>query len=57
VDGNSIRARETANMLLLAKAILAAALERRESRGAHHRQDCPATSPALAHHILVERSA
>jgi L-aspartate oxidase len=56
VDGDCATARETANMLLLAKTILTAALERRESRGAHYREDFPAPSPALAHHILLQRA-
>jgi L-aspartate oxidase len=56
VDGDCVPARETANMLLLAKAILTAALERRESRGAHSREDFPEPSPAFAHHILLQRA-
>jgi L-aspartate oxidase len=55
VAGDSVEARETANMLLLAKAVLAAALQRRESRGAHYRHDLPAASTALQHHILLKQ--
>jgi len=56
VPGNSIEARESANMLLLARALLRAALERRESRGAHYREDFPAPSAALQHHLLLRPS-
>ena len=56
VHGETVEARETANMLLLARAILTAALERRESRGAHYREDFPAPVPALQHHILLQHA-
>ena len=55
VSGNSLHDRETANLLLLARAVIAAALARRESRGAHSRADFPATSEAERHHIGVEK--
>lgn len=48
-DGDSIPERETANLLTLARVIVAAALAREESRGAHHREDFPETSSAFAH--------
>jgi len=54
VPGDSVESRETANMLLLAKAVLTAALERRESRGAHYREDFRKPSAALQHHILLQ---
>ena len=57
VPGHSMEARETANMLLLARALLTAALERRESRGAHYREDFPAPSAALQHHLLLRSSS
>jgi L-aspartate oxidase len=39
----------------LARMIAACALERSESRGAHHRSDCPERDPALdRHHVIVE---
>jgi L-aspartate oxidase len=39
---------ETANLALAARAVIAAALLREESRGAHFRADFPETNPALA---------
>lgn len=42
-DGISVTEREDANLLLLARLTVAAALAREESRGAHHRTDFPAT--------------
>jgi len=56
VPGDSMEARETANMLLLARALLTAALERRESRGAHYREDFPGPLAALQHHLLLRSS-
>ncbi len=49
----SIHERETANLLLLARAVIAAATERRESRGAHSRLDFPEPDEAQRHHIAV----
>lgn len=40
---------ETDNLLLVARATVAAATLRRESRGAHHRRDFPSPDPAQAH--------
>lgn len=40
----------------LARMIAACALARGESRGAHHRVDCPERDPALdCHHVMIER--
>ena len=39
------------NMLTVARLMIAAALEREESRGVHTRRDFPATDPAWARHI------
>jgi L-aspartate oxidase len=47
-DANKREAIETGNMLLVAQLIVASALARRESRGAHARRDYPASDPALA---------
>ena len=44
---------ETANLLALARAVVASALARRESRGAQYRQDFPETSPSLQHQLVV----
>ena len=41
------------NMLITARFIAAAALLRRESRGAHHRKDHPSPDPAQAHRIFL----
>jgi len=44
--GDSVRALEAANMVLVARMIVAAARERRESRGAHQRTDFAARDDA-----------
>jgi succinate dehydrogenase / fumarate reductase flavoprotein subunit len=36
------------NMLLVARAVTEAALARKETRGAHQREDCPQPSPDWA---------
>ncbi len=46
---------ETAHLLSLARVVVAAALARRESRGAHFREDFPETQAALAHSMVVEQ--
>ncbi|HHT48959.1 MAG TPA: L-aspartate oxidase [Firmicutes bacterium] len=43
---------ELQNMRLLARLMLAAALERQESRGSHYRADFPETNPAWAKRII-----
>ena len=45
--------RETANLLLLSKAVVAAALQRQESRGAHARADFPCTEESQRQHIAI----
>jgi L-aspartate oxidase len=61
VSGTSVRDLETANLLLLARVMTAAALARRESRGAHFREDFPEPRSAFAHPLVylqnVERAA
>lgn len=47
---------EDSNLLDLARALTAAALERGESRGAHYRLDHPTTNPAMAKPILVRKA-
>ena len=43
---------ETANLLALARVLVAAALARRESRGAHFREDFPETSADFQHSLV-----
>jgi L-aspartate oxidase len=43
------------NMLITARLMIAAALERTESRGVHSRSDYPDPDPAQNHHIVLER--
>ena len=45
--------REDTNLLELARVIVAAALAREESRGAHYRTDFPSPSETFAHHISI----
>ena len=49
VTGDSVEARETANLLTLARALVSCALAREESRGAHFRTDFPVADPAQQH--------
>jgi L-aspartate oxidase len=53
VEGSSVHDLETANLLALAKVIVTAALARRESRGAHYRNDFPETSSAMQHQLVI----
>jgi L-aspartate oxidase len=39
------------NMLIVARLMIASALQRQESRGVHFRQDHPETDPRMNHHI------
>ena len=48
---DSVAAREDGNLLDLARLVVAAALAREESRGAHYRDDYPETSPLFARHL------
>ena len=41
------------NMLITARLMIAAASERKESRGVHSRSDFPAADPAWSHHITL----
>ena len=47
------KAAEDANLLLVARAVVASALAREESRGGHFRTDFPQTNPAQATHSAV----
>ena len=51
----TVAEREDANLLELARVLVAAALAREESRGAHHRSDFPAPSADFARHQRWER--
>jgi succinate dehydrogenase / fumarate reductase flavoprotein subunit len=42
-------------MLTVSEAVTLAAIERKESRGGHTRDDYPAAEPALAHMNVVTR--
>jgi L-aspartate oxidase len=54
---SSIERRETANLLQLARVLVAAALAREESRGAHFRADFPQAGLPFARHITVQTAA
>jgi len=46
---------ETANLLLVARLVVAAALAREESRGAHYRTDFPEASERWRRHLVLRR--
>ena len=48
-EGSSVGALETANLLTIARVVVASALAREESRGAHFRVDFPETLAAFQH--------
>ncbi len=48
---------ELDNLLCLAKIIAQAALQRKESRGAHYRDDFPQRRDAFNHHTLVSMNS
>ncbi|NRQ50143.1 L-aspartate oxidase [Aeromicrobium stalagmiti] len=47
------KAAEDANLLVVARAVVATALAREESRGGHYRTDYPQTDPAQARHSAI----
>ena len=51
-SGATMHDLETANLLALARVLVAAALARRESRGAHFREDFPETSAGFQHSLV-----
>ena len=46
---------QPANLLALARVMVAAALARRESRGAHFREDFPQTSAGFQHSLVYSQ--
>ena len=52
-DVTDAKSAEDANLLVVARAVVASALARRESRGGHYRTDFPTSDPALARHSAV----
>ncbi len=57
IEGSDVSSLETANLLALARVTTAAALARRESRGAHFREDCPSSSAEWQHSLIYEQVA
>jgi L-aspartate oxidase len=55
-SGDTIHDLETGNLLALARVMVAAALARRESRGAHFREDFPETSAGFQHSLVYSQA-
>lgn len=55
-DVTDAKSAEDANLLVVARAVVASALARQESRGAHYRTDYPQTEPTDAKHSSIGRS-
>jgi len=51
-SGGTMHDLETGNLLALARVLVRAALDRRESRGAHFREDFPETSAGFRHSLV-----
>ncbi|MET0767341.1 MAG: L-aspartate oxidase, partial [Aeromicrobium sp.] len=47
------KAAEDANLLVVARAVIASALARQESRGGHYRTDFPQPDPGRANHSSI----
>jgi L-aspartate oxidase len=58
-EGTDAKSAEDANLLVVARAVVASALAREESRGGHYRTDFPDTDPSAARHsaVVAVRSA
>jgi L-aspartate oxidase len=57
VCGATMQDLETGNLLVLARVLVAAALARHESRGAHFREDYPETSAGFQHSLVYCQAA
>ncbi len=55
-EGTTVASLETANLLTIARVVVAAALAREESRGAHFRSDFPETLPTFQHPSIFARA-
>jgi L-aspartate oxidase len=55
VEGVTVSSLETANLLELARVTARAALARRESRGAHYRDDYPESSTDWQHSLIFQQ--
>jgi L-aspartate oxidase len=53
-DVTDAKSAEDANLLVVARAVVASALHRQESRGGHYRTDFPEPDPAQARHSSVQ---
>lgn len=54
---DSVKAIELGNLIAVGELMATAALQRRESRGSHYREDYPEADAALAQNIVLDRSA
>jgi L-aspartate oxidase len=54
-EGSTVHNLETGNLLALGRVIVAAALAREESRGAHFRNDFPEPSAAFQHSLIYSK--
>ena len=54
-EGTTVSSLETANLLELARVTTRAALARRESRGAHYRDDYPQSSPEWQGSLVIQQ--
>jgi L-aspartate oxidase len=52
-SGGDVDTWELRNLATVARALIAAATVREESRGAHNRADFPETSPVLARRLVI----